>query len=108
MKKWILISALALTSPMLIGPALAASLSTAKVSPTNMTGSRPSTHQININTADAKALSDALIGVGPAKAQAIIEWRKKNGPFKTIAALTEVSGIGPALIERNKDRLRLK
>lgn len=63
--------------------------------------------RVSINTADAAALSAGLSGVGPAKAEAIVAWRKKHGAFRNLAQLLEVKGIGPALIERNKDRLSL-
>ncbi len=56
---------------------------------------------ININQADAKAL-EALNGVGPAKAQAIVDYRKQNGPFKTADELVNVRGIGPTLLEKNR------
>ena len=62
---------------------------------------------VNINQADELGLSAALIGVGPAKAKAIIEYRKQNGAFKRIDDLVLVKGIGPATLEKNRDRLRL-
>lgn len=49
---------------------------------------------ININTADATLL-ETLPGIGPVKAQAIIEYRQTNGPFAAIADIQNVSGIGP-------------
>ena len=54
--------------------------------------------QININTATKDQL-DGLKGIGPAKAQAIIDYRTKNGPFKTVDDLEKVSGIGPATMK---------
>jgi competence protein ComEA len=54
---------------------------------------------VDINTADAAAL-EALPGVGPAIAQRIVEHREQNGPFSSVDALTEVSGIGPATLEK--------
>lgn len=54
--------------------------------------------QININTADAEEL-DELPQVGPATAEAIIEYRRANGHFRSVTELDEVSGIGPATIE---------
>lgn len=48
---------------------------------------------VDINTADAKTL-EKLAGIGPAKAQAIIEYRTKNGPFTSVNDLGKVEGIG--------------
>lgn len=49
---------------------------------------------VDINSADAAGL-DAIKGVGPAKAKAIIEERKKNGPFKSLDDVSaRVKGIG--------------
>lgn len=53
---------------------------------------------ININKADQTAL-EALPGIGAAKAKAIIEYRTKNGNFKTKEDLLKVSGIGPKILE---------
>ena len=54
---------------------------------------------LDINTADAAAL-EALPGIGPALAAAIVEHRQRAGPFATVDELVEVSGIGPAKLER--------
>src|SRR5437016_14460420 len=48
---------------------------------------------ININTATKDELV-ALPGIGPAKAQAIVDYRKAHGPFKTAEELKDVKGIG--------------
>src|SRR5215468_11909086 len=47
---------------------------------------------VNINTATKEEL-DALPGIGPVKAQAIVDYRTKNGPFKTPEDIMKVSGI---------------
>ncbi len=60
--------------------------------------------QININTA-TKAQLDGLKGIGPAKAQAVIDYRTKNGPFKTVDDLEKVSGIGPATMKDLRDKI---
>jgi competence protein ComEA len=53
---------------------------------------------VYINTATLEEL-DMLPGVGPALAQAIIEYREANGPFTSMEDLDQVSGIGPAMLE---------
>jgi len=62
---------------------------------------------VNVNTADATALAKALNGVGPAKAKAIVAYRDKNGPFKTVDQLAMVEGITQKLIERNRADIKL-
>ena len=61
-----------------------------------------STAPININTADAKAIDTALAGVGSNTAKAIVDYRVKHGPFKSVDDLSKVKGIGPKLIEKNR------
>jgi competence protein ComEA len=57
---------------------------------------------VNINTADAKTIADSLNGIGLKKAQAIIDYRAKNGDFKSADDLSKVSGIGAKTIDKNK------
>jgi len=60
---------------------------------------------VNINTADAATLSAELTGVGLAKAEAIVEYRQKNGPFRNAEELLNVAGIGERTIEINRDNI---
>ncbi|QIL88946.1 DNA-binding protein [Microbulbifer sp. SH-1] len=62
---------------------------------------------INLNTATAEELSAALEGVGPAKAELIVQYRDQNGKFSSIEQLLEVKGIGMATLEKNKSRIQL-
>lgn len=62
---------------------------------------------VNINTADATALAKSLNGIGPAKAKAIVSYREKNGPFKTVDQLAMVEGITQKLFDKNRADLRL-
>src|SRR5262245_50107490 len=62
---------------------------------------------VNINTPDATALAKALNGIGPAKAKAIVSYREKNGPFKTVDQLAMVEGITQKLIDKNRPDIKL-
>ena len=61
---------------------------------------------VNINTATVEEL-DALPGVGPATAQAIVEDREANGPFAAPEDIMRVSGIGEKKFEKMKGSLRV-
>ena len=63
--------------------------------------------KVNINTADAAALDAVLVNVGPSKAQAIVDYRKANGVFKSAEELAMVKGIGLKTVEKNRDRIVL-
>jgi competence protein ComEA len=62
---------------------------------------------VNINTADEEALI-ALPYIGPAKAAAIIEYRKDIGKFDTVDDLTKVRGVGVKTLEKLRDLISLK
>ena len=57
---------------------------------------------VNINTADAAAIASSLSGFGPKKAQAIVDYRTKNGEFKNFDDLNKVPGVGDKTIEKIK------
>ncbi|MBW6391250.1 MAG: ComEA family DNA-binding protein [Halomonas sp.] len=59
---------------------------------------------INVNTADAELLAE-LPGIGPSRAQAIIEDREANGNFESADDLTRVSGIGSATVDGFRDQV---
>lgn len=54
---------------------------------------------VNINTATQAEL-ETLNNIGPVKAKAIIDYRQKNGPFKSPADLEKVDGIGATTVEK--------
>ena len=60
---------------------------------------------VNINTADAATIAQSLQGIGPVKAQAIVDYRKQNGLFKTPDDIMKVTGIGQATFELLKSYL---
>ncbi|MCF4121570.1 ComEA family DNA-binding protein [Antribacter sp. KLBMP9083] len=62
---------------------------------------------VDLNTADA-ALLDTLPGVGPVIAERIVTWRDENGPFTSVDELGEVDGIGPALLDKVRDSVRVR
>jgi len=57
---------------------------------------------VNINTATAQQISTALMGIGLKKAEAIVAYREKHGPFKSVSELENVYGIGAKTVENNK------
>jgi competence protein ComEA len=58
--------------------------------------------KINLNTAPLAEL-DLLPGVGVATAQAIVDYRTRHGPFRTVSDLDKVPGIGPSKLNRLRD-----
>ena len=63
----------------------------------------PANAAVNLNTASKEELV-AVVGIGPANAQAILDYRKANGPFKTVDELKSVKGIGVKRLEKLKDQ----
>jgi competence protein ComEA len=61
---------------------------------------------VDLNTATVEEL-DALPGVGPVTAAAIVAWRDANGRFTSVDQLGDVDGIGPARLEKLRDRVRV-
>lgn len=62
---------------------------------------------VNINSADAATLARELKGIGPAKAQAIVQYRQQHGAFRSADELALVKGIGPKFIEKNRAQIRI-
>jgi competence protein ComEA len=62
---------------------------------------------VDLNTADAATLARELQGIGESRALAIVEHRRRHGPFRSVDELALVRGIGPKTVERNRARLRI-
>ncbi len=62
-----------------------------------------SARAINVNTASAEEIADAMSGIGMTKARAIVDDRKMNGEFKTLDEVARVKGVGLATIEKNRE-----
>jgi len=63
---------------------------------------------VDINTANAEMLAQELEGIGPARARAIVSYREANGSFTSADQLLEVQGVGPRVLDINRDNIRLK
>jgi competence protein ComEA len=63
---------------------------------------------VNVNSADAATLARELDGIGPVKAQAIVDYRQKNGPFRSADDLLRVDGIGERVLEQNRGNIRIE
>jgi len=62
--------------------------------------------EVNINTATQAEL-EALQGIGPAKAKAIVEYREANGPFTSTESLVNVDGIGQGTMKQLGDSVTI-
>ena len=63
---------------------------------------------VNINSASAEEIADALNGIGMSKAQAIVEYREAYGLFESADEIVFVRGIGDATYQDNKDDILVK
>lgn len=77
--------------------------STGAAGPAGMAGTGS---KLDLNTATAEQL-ETLPGIGPTTAAAIIEHRERKGPFRSVDALLDVRGIGPARLEQIRDLVRV-
>ena len=62
---------------------------------------------VDVNTADAETISAELKGVGLKKAEAIVAYRTKHGPFRSADDLTLVKGIGERTVEMNRSDIKV-
>lgn len=69
-------------------------------------GTAAASGPVDLNTADVAAL-DALPGIGPSIAAAIVEHRERAGPFRSVEDLLDVPGIGEAKLAQLRDLVRV-
>ena len=62
---------------------------------------------VNVNTASAEEIADSLKGVGLSKAEAIVDYRNENGPYKHMDELVNVKGIGIRTVDINREYILL-
>lgn len=65
------------------------------------------TKPVNINSATAAEL-ESVKGIGNSKAKAIVDYRDKNGPFKTVDDLKNVKGIGDRMMNTLREQVTIE
>ncbi len=63
---------------------------------------------VDLNSADAPTLARELDGIGLSRAKAIVEYRERNGKFRSVDEMLNVKGIGPQVLEKNKGNLQVR
>jgi competence protein ComEA len=98
------------TDPSTTAPAVVASDDTASQTTDTVTSSDHTAKKlqtVNINTADASTIASSLHGIGAKRAEAIVNYRTQNGPFKTVDDLTKIKGISKKIVDQNRDHIAL-
>ena len=62
---------------------------------------------VDINSADAETLARELNGVGNSRAEAIVQYRERFGPFESVDELLNVSGIGLQILDANRGNIEI-
>jgi competence protein ComEA len=70
-------------------------------------GKKAVTGKLNLNTATVEQLM-MLPGIGPSKAERVVDWRGKHGPFKRVADLRKVKGFGYKTLKKLEPNLDVK
>jgi competence protein ComEA len=87
-------------------PVLGSSVGGGPAGPAPASGGAKPVGPVDLNTATVEQL-DALPGVGPVRAAAIVAWRTANGKFTSVDQLGEVEGIGPARLDKLRPLVRV-
>lgn len=97
--------AIGLTLPITASAAPPTAASATKTAPAKVPTENAT--QVSINSASAQELMAVMNGVGIKKAESIVSYREKYGPFTDLEQLKEVPGMGNTLVERNLANLKL-
>ena len=65
-------------------------------------------HPVNVHKSSASRIAAGMKGVGLKSATAIVAYRKANGPFDSLDALTAVKGVGPRALQKNESVIVLE
>ena len=63
---------------------------------------------VDVNSASASEIAEAMTGIGLKRAEAIVAFREKNGEFRSIDDLVLVKGIGASTLDKNRDRISVE
>ena len=63
---------------------------------------------VDVNSATASEIAEAMTGIGLKRAEAIVEFREKNGRFRSLDDLVLVKGIGASTLEKNRERISVE
>jgi competence ComEA-like helix-hairpin-helix protein len=93
------LAALVLLSLLLAGLLTGWAEGRSRIARTDRPAAAPAQRLVDVNTATVAQL-DLLPGIGPKRAQAIIDERTEGGPFRSLDDLERVHGIGPRTVEK--------
>ena len=79
----------------------------ALISALTLSGGAFAAQPVDINNAGAEVLAEAIKGVGLKRAEAIVAYREKNGPFVSVDDLAKVQGVGERIVDGSRDRLKV-
>lgn len=82
-----------------------AATQTTETTTTTTTSTPAQGEMVNINTADAATIAKELKGTGKRRAEAIVEYREKNGQFKAVDDLINVKGVTKRWLEKHRDKI---
>ncbi|PYE34406.1 competence protein ComEA [Idiomarina fontislapidosi] len=107
LRKTLLSAAIIAASGLAVGKAAVAAPTITAPTP-YVQSAESKTDKLNINTATADQIANAMVGVGQSKAENIVKFREQLGGFKSLEQLLEVKGIGQRTLDKNRAKLTLE